>query len=186
MESTPEEKIFERMLEFFQSGKENWHKDEVVRTINSFRAELGWIGIQKSNWKEVVHCWNACVKLPKVLSLSGSRQRTVEARLRDKYFRQNYQEAIMRILESPFLMGQNQKGWIANFDWFIQPDSIAKIMEGRYADRTATVAITMKVQPKPVNAYEVEKSIKFVESEIDRLKSDKNLYKRYRNVDAES
>ncbi len=173
MESTPEEKIFEQMLEFFQSGKEYWHKDQITKAIQSFKAELGWTGIAQESWSQVVKCWNSFQRLPKVVSLSATRQRIVNARLKDKYFRTHYQEAIVQIQQSPFLMGQNKSGWVANFDWFIQPDSVSKIMEGRYADKTATVALTMQAPKKEPTSFELEKSLKFIETEIERLKGEK-------------
>lgn len=178
MDSTPEHQVFEKLIEFFQSGKDNWQKEEIVKAINIFKQELGWIGIQESSWKQVVKCWNACPRLPRVMVVNATRQKIIAARLRDKFFKEHFQEAILRIVESPFLMGQNDRGWAASFDWFIQPESVVKIMEGRYVDRTATVAFNVPMPAKkPPTPYELDQSIKLVESEIERLKS-KRIYQK--------
>ena len=39
---------------------------------------------------------------------------------------------------------QNDRGWRADIDWYIKPDTIAKVMEGKYDNRSAT-------DPQPVN-----------------------------------
>lgn len=78
--------------------------------------------------------WNSRPELPQVKSVSSDRMASLRARRRDKFFTENYQEAIGRIPNSPFLMGKNDRNWKADFDWFIRPGSVAKIMEGKYYD----------------------------------------------------
>ena len=36
------------------------------------------------------------------------------------------------ITESPFLCGQNQRGWKPDLEWFIKLDNVVKIVEGKY------------------------------------------------------
>ena len=43
-------------------------------------------------------------------------------------------QAIESIKESPFLQGQNKRGWIITFDWFIKPNNFIKVLEGNYID----------------------------------------------------
>ena len=40
--------------------------------------------------------------------------------------------AIDRIRQSPFLLGQNNNGWIVTFDWFVKPNNFPKVAEGNY------------------------------------------------------
>ena len=44
-------------------------------------------------------------------------------------------EAIKSINECPFLIGQNERGWVITFDWFIKPSNFAKVLEGNYKPR---------------------------------------------------
>lgn len=71
--------------------------------------------------------------LPKCLVLSDKRRRALESRLRDEFFAENWRAALQKILKSEFLTGTNDRGWTASFDWFIQPDSVIRIMEGKYS-----------------------------------------------------
>lgn len=66
-----------------------------------------------------------------------TQKRTValRARLKDHYFRANWRAALQKVAESSFCKGANERGWVANVDWFLRPDSVVKIMEGIYDDR---------------------------------------------------
>ena len=44
-------------------------------------------------------------------------------------------EAFQMVNASKFCRGENDRGWKASFDWVIQPDSILRILEGKYKDR---------------------------------------------------
>ncbi len=41
-------------------------------------------------------------------------------------------EAIWAIPRTPFLCGENPRGWKADFDFFLQPKSFTRILEGSY------------------------------------------------------
>lgn len=41
-------------------------------------------------------------------------------------------EAIWRIPQTPFLCGENDRGWKADFDFLLQPKSFTRILEGSY------------------------------------------------------
>lgn len=76
--------------------------------------------------------WNKTSVLKKCLLLSDKRRRSLQSRLSEPFFQSNWRVAMARIQNSGFCMGQNDRGWIASFDWFIRPDSVVKIMEGVY------------------------------------------------------
>lgn len=88
--------------------------------------------------REVFDSWNSTadkLQLKKCLVISDKRRRTLEARLRDGFFVENWRESLRSISTSKFCQGVNNRGWIASFDWFIQPDVVPKIMEGTYENR---------------------------------------------------
>jgi hypothetical protein len=35
----------------------------------------------------------------------------------------------------PFMQGANDRGWIADADFFLRPDAVLKISEGKYRDK---------------------------------------------------
>jgi hypothetical protein len=51
--------------------------------------------------------------------------------------------AIAMIGRSDFLMGKNDRQWKADFDWFIRPGSIAKILEGKYDNKQQQSAVKL-------------------------------------------
>lgn len=77
--------------------------------------------------------WNLkAIGLPKCRLLSDKRSCSLKSRLRDPFFCEHWVSAIMRIQDSSFCCGLNNRGWKADFDWFIQPDTVVRIMEGKY------------------------------------------------------
>lgn len=92
---------------------------------------------------EVIRCaWNimaAQCGLGKWNRFTDSRKAKVRARLED-YTMAECVEAISRIPDIPFLTGENQRKWKADFDFFARPDSITKILEGKYTNGNAQSA----------------------------------------------
>jgi hypothetical protein len=84
--------------------------------------------------------WNLMIgdQLPAALNCSISRMKHLQARRRDLFWVANLDKAIAKILESEFCKGYNDNAWIATFDWLLRPDSVAKVMEGKYDNRKPT------------------------------------------------
>lgn len=75
---------------------------------------------------------------PKVRSWSSKRKDALKTRLKDKFFRENWREALVKMQASSFCCGA--KNWTASVDWFLQPDSVLKLIEGKYDDRAPSGA----------------------------------------------
>lgn len=92
---------------------------------------------------EFVKRWN---ELPepfgKIRVMSSGRLKTFGARLLEPGW--NWREAINLMPSCPFLAGQNQRKWVANVEFFLRPDSVAKILEGRYSGAAEPAA-----EPEP-------------------------------------
>ncbi|MEX1028280.1 MAG: helix-turn-helix domain-containing protein [Candidatus Paceibacterota bacterium] len=78
--------------------------------------------------------WNAIDGVAKVLKPTDSRLRSYQARSGDDDWR-HLDEALAKITKSSFCHGQNDRGWRADIDWFLRPDTMTKILEGKYDDR---------------------------------------------------
>lgn len=50
-----------------------------------------------------------------------------------------FKEIFRRVEASPFLKGENDRGWKANFDWVLLPSKWQGIMEGNYDQRKVAV-----------------------------------------------
>ena len=79
--------------------------------------------------------WNSSAKksgLPQCLIISDKRRSCLSSRFKDDFFKANWRQAISRISKSQFCHGHSDRGWRATFDWFITPDAVLKVMEGKY------------------------------------------------------
>lgn len=88
---------------------------------------------------EVAEAWNAsatALGLPTVSKLSTARRRKASCRIREHPF-EDWAAALAAIRRSRFLQGENPRGWRANFDWFLRPETISKLLEGQYDDKAA-------------------------------------------------
>lgn len=83
---------------------------------------------------EILGAWNHMARecgLPEAKKLTAERERRLAARCRD-FDINDWTEAIRAVRRSPFLRGDNDRGWRANFDWLLQPRSLTKLIEGQY------------------------------------------------------
>lgn len=69
---------------------------------------------------------------------TAKRKVAAKARWADKYWRENWREAVERAAGSSFLTGQNDRGWVMDLEFFLRPDTVTKILEGKYDDREIT------------------------------------------------
>lgn len=72
------------------------------------------------------------VGLPEAQGLSRKRRLALKARLRDCGGIVGWRIAMDRVRASPFLRGENDRGWRASLDFLLKPESFAKLMEGAY------------------------------------------------------
>ena len=78
-----------------------------------------------------------CPGLATVKTITDKRVSTVMARVR-QHGKDKVAEMIERAGASNFLAGDNQRGWIADFDWIFKPTNFVKVYEGKYDNRNRT------------------------------------------------
>ena len=84
---------------------------------------------------DVFESWNDMapkVGLPVAKGMTPSRLRQTKARLREFPAMEDWQRAFRHIAETPFLRGENDRGWRADFDFLVQAKSFTKLVEGSY------------------------------------------------------
>lgn len=97
-----------------------------------------------SSAEEFMDAWNECPSpVPKIQRMSEGRRKALNVRMSDPFWSANWRQGLKILSETDFLVGKNDKGWIANPDWFLKPDPLIKILEGSYGDN------------KPVNGARV-------------------------------
>lgn len=94
--------------------------------------ETGWVEDSLAAHQAIVTEWNV-VGPTKCMKLTPARRRILGVRLRDAWWRENWREGLARLPTMPFLNGQNDRGWKADFDFFLKPDTLTKIVENAYA-----------------------------------------------------
>lgn len=87
--------------------------------------------------RTIIQAWNG-LGLSKVLRIvpNSTRDKLLSKRLKD-YGVDHVLGAIEKIRQSEFLNGNNKKGWVITFDWFIRPDNFAKVVGGNYDNNQA-------------------------------------------------
>ncbi len=93
---------------------------------------------EKIPFKEIQETYNdICKSLPKIIKLSDKRKKTIKERLNDGYTVEQIKKAFEMAEASPFLRGEVNKSFHADFDWIFESDHLLRILENKYADRNA-------------------------------------------------
>lgn len=87
-----------------------------------------------SSLQPIYDQWNKFAKghdLAPVKSIpkGSARERALKARIKDGM---DFEAVLKAIHMQPFLYGDNDRGWLLNFDWILKPANLVKILEGAY------------------------------------------------------
>ena len=84
--------------------------------------------------EEFANTWNRLRgKLPKVDKFTDGRRKKVQARIRAGLTIERFSEAVENCRVKPFLMGENDSGWVATFDWLVKnSENIEKAITNPY------------------------------------------------------
>ena len=107
----------------------------------------------------IIHSWNA-LGISSIKSISNSRLTLVKARI-ENYGLDAFIETVKSIKQCPFLLGQNERGWVITFDWLIKPSNFAKVLEGNYKPRvTQTASSNFTERKNDIDAETLQKVAK--------------------------
>jgi len=106
--------------------------------------------IKEENRNKVVEIYNTyCVNLPRVQKLTDKRNKSIDNFLKE--FTEEQFEDICKIANSTnFLIGKNDNGWKADFDFLMRIDKATNVIEGKYNNET----ITEETKKKRYNNYD--------------------------------
>lgn len=109
-------------------------EDEKEKNILSFSVRQK----DESVYHDIIRLYNdCCPNLKKAtLQLTAMRKKSIDLVL------QNYTKADLEVLfkkanNNAFLSGHGTNGWIASFDWIMNPDHLIKISEDTYVHRSS-------------------------------------------------
>lgn len=84
-------------------------------------------------YQKIVDAYNQnCGKLPKATKITEKRKRAIRTCTAQGFTLDDICEAFRKAASTPFLTGENDRYWRANFDFIIKPDNMQKILEGAY------------------------------------------------------
>ena len=159
-------------------------KDSIGKySINIKESNTNVLPKKKTNYQEIIDKYNSiCKSLPKVMKLSDSRRKAINARL-DKFSLEEIISVFEKAEQSNFLKGANNRNWKADFDWIMSDRNMAKILEGKYdncnalKDNSATVTSSNTntntdrntYTPKTTNRFNNFEQRQYSDDELDAL-----------------
>jgi 5-methylcytosine-specific restriction endonuclease McrA len=93
-------------------------------------------GVPPCPSQEITQQFNATFGLK--CQLTAKRRQQLKVRWGEATWRDSWQSALERAGPSRFLNGDNERGWKIDLEFFLKPDSVTKIIEGKYDNRTGT------------------------------------------------
>ncbi len=96
---------------------------------------------EKIDYSGLMEYYNSTFKdrLQQIKSMTDVRKKAVKARIA-QYGKESVRTVFNLILQSPFLLGANDRNWKCDFDWIFKQANFTKILEGNYnGKRTDTV-----------------------------------------------
>ena len=114
-----------------KSSNKDQNKNQPAEEYNKFAPTTG----RGLNYQKIKEKWNSSVPEPlKIKRMTDKRKRKLRTRYKEEDF--SLQEIINALSEQPFALGQNERGWAADFSWIIDSEEhYNKILERKYADK---------------------------------------------------
>lgn len=116
-------------------GKERIGKDRLDSTVSKDTVSRTEV---QPKFLKIIEAWNSLtcygIKGIQIITPNTKRYEWLNARLK-QYGEDNVLLAIEKIRQSDFLKGDNKKGWVITFDWFVKPNNFPKVLEGNYDNR---------------------------------------------------
>lgn len=119
------------------------HREKVKRKCNGDVTPYSSTSTSTScnytvTYKEYSQFWNRNKNLPPIRKMTKDRIAKLKVRMNETDFAENWQKIIERIASTPFLIGDNERGWKANVDWLLaNATNYVKVLEGKYDSKQA-------------------------------------------------
>ena len=87
---------------------------------------------KEKNRKEIVDIYNStCTNLPKIQKITEKRNKSINNFLKE-FSLEQFKQICNIANSSDFLTGNNDRGWKADFDFFMRVDKSTAVLEGKY------------------------------------------------------
>jgi len=88
---------------------------------------------ERIDFESITNYWNSNSKLASITKITDLRKVNVMARIKEFGLESVY-KMIDNVSRSPFLKGENNRQWVATFDWCFKPKNFVKVVEGNYLE----------------------------------------------------
>lgn len=103
-----------------------------VESLSSKEDEQKRNRIDAQSYKDF---WNQnCGAMPEITCVRGKRLTALKARIKE-FSEHDVRVAIQKAGKSSFLNGNNNRNWMASFDWILKPNNFVKVLEGNYDNK---------------------------------------------------
>lgn len=131
----------QQVTDLLRNGYESVHTETETEanTEAESEAEEKVVGSSKNDLQNAVILYNEVAEkflLPRCQNLTEARKKHLRLRLKEAGGIAGWKIACEMLARSPFLRGENERGWKASFDFMLQAKSFTKIMEGAYERNT--------------------------------------------------
>lgn len=87
---------------------------------------------KEENRKRIVEIYNDyCTNLPQAQKITEKREKAIDKFLKE-FTEEQFTEICILANSTNFLIGKNEKGWKADFDFLMRTDKATNILEGKY------------------------------------------------------
>jgi len=136
-----------------QEGEESDSPDGAPPLLTAENSEEDPLGLTAVKPKpgEVIDLWNE-ICAPKDFARcrpTARRATGIRARLDILPTLKHWREFFDQVAASPFLSGQNDRGWKANIDWVLNETNATKILEGNYSTKPKASRPTQFTNTRP-------------------------------------
>jgi len=99
-----------------------------------------------------------CKSLPAIIKLTEKRKTAIKARWNEyKMDVGKFAELFSKAEGSCFLKGENSRGWRATFDWLLNENNMAKVLEGNYDDKVVSNMGVSTFSGRKIDFDEIER-----------------------------
>lgn len=125
-----------------KEGNKKTYEKDMKNICNSYEQHMGNeneninenININKIKNENIIEIYNQyCTNLPKVKKTTKKREKAINSFLKE-FTEEQFEEICKIANDTDFLIGKNNNGWKADFDFLMRTDKATNVLEGKYSN----------------------------------------------------
>ena len=100
--------------------------------VTNCNKEIEKENIKGKKYEKIIEIYNSqCVNLPKAQKVTDKRKKAINNFLKE-FTEDQFKNICIIANNSDFLIGKNNNGWKADFDFLMRVDKATNVLEGKY------------------------------------------------------